>query len=63
MFQLYFKKILNTVCYMQLLNIQIYTKNKYYVLLNLLKLFTANIVDLLWDFSNNQNITFHILMY
>ena len=39
------KKISNTVCYIQLLNIQIYYKNKYYVFLSILKLFTANIVD------------------
>ena len=48
---------------MQLLNTQIYNKNKYYVFLTILKLFTANIGDFWWDFSNNQNITFHILMY
>ena len=39
------RKLSNTVCYMQLLNIQIYNKNNYYVFLTILKLFTANIVD------------------
>ena len=39
------RKFSNTVCYMQLLNIQIFNKNKYYVFFTILKLFTANIVD------------------